>query len=199
MMSAILDRVKASVLPDRQPDVDPIAELARLHSRFIEIGQATDRLLAALTSVREETSMAYRAFTTACETEDQETIKAAMDRWLNAAPRWEHAQREYLSLQAQKNYGSTFLKFKAEFPDARDVLLRAVEHRLVQAKQHAATVLVEEMARMKPEGFDEETIRDSTRCKRANGRVSHLETVKRRIETETIEATWRQLASQLLK
>jgi hypothetical protein len=99
---------------------------------------------------------------------------------------------------ALKTYGSTFTKFKAEFPDVKKVLLRVCELRLAEAEERAATVLGEERARLLPERFTEDEIAASTRVKRAASKVSNLKVVQRRIENETVESLWKIFAPRLL-
>jgi hypothetical protein len=201
-MTSLLEKARAAVLPDRKPpEVDPITQLAKLEARRAEIGAATDRLLLMLSSVQKETSEAYRAFVSACESEseDEEAIRAKMDQWLAVAPKWEHAQREFLSLTAAKNFGSVMTRFQAEYPSARDVLLRAAEYRLSEAKERHADVLSAARQRLVPEGFDLDQVAADPQVRRAAGRISHLETVKRRVQNEPLESVWRQMASQLLR
>jgi hypothetical protein len=52
---------------------------------------------------------------------------------------------------------------------------------------------------LSPEGFTPDEIRDSTRVKRASGRVKNLEAIQRRIENEPLESVWKIFAPQLLK
>jgi hypothetical protein len=195
----VLEKVRA-VLPGGKPpdDTGLVAELARLHSRFIQIEDATNRLLSSLKSVHERERAAYRAFNAACERDDPQVIETALREWLALAPQSEFAEREFAAAHALKNYGSVMTKFKAEFPDAKKVLLRVSELRLAQARERAGVVLAEERARLVPEGFSEDEVRNSTRAKRASGRVRNFETIQRRVENEPIEATWKIFAPQLL-
>jgi hypothetical protein len=199
-VSAVLvEKVRAAILPGgRIDDIDPVAELQRLHSRFIEIETATNRLLTALEQVPQRSQAAYRAFSRACESGDAEAIEKTLAEWLAVAPQAEFALREHAAAHAMKNAGSVMEKFKSEFPDAKKILLRASELRLAQAKEQAGIVLAEERARLSPEGFSDSEIRNSTRSKRATGRVKHLEVIQRRIETEPIEAVWKLFAPRLL-
>jgi hypothetical protein len=197
-VSAVLEKVRA-VLPGGKPDdTGLVAELARLHFRFIDIDKATDRLLAALKGVHERERAAYRAFNAACESGDTEEIAMALEKWLALAPQSEFAEREYSAAHAMKNFGSVMTKFKAEFPDAKKVLLRVSELRLAQAREEACVVLAEERARLIPEGFSEQEVRGSALSKRATGRVRTLETIQRRIANEPLESTWKIFAPQLL-
>ena len=198
-MSAILDRVKDAVLPNRQPGVDCIAELQRLWNRYVEIGAHVERLLTALSSIPAKERAFYQAFSRACEGDDQRAIANALNDWLEWAPRAEFCRREHAANTALKSYGSVLTKFKAEFPAARDVLVRAVEHRLSEAKERHADVLSAARQRLVPEGFDLDQVADDPQVRRAAGRISHLETVKRRIQNEPLESVWRQMASQLLR
>jgi hypothetical protein len=88
---------------------------------------------------------------------------------------------------------------KSEFPGARDVLCRACAYRVTEAEKRAAIVLAEETARLQPEGFSADEISDHPHVAKAIRRVKHLKAVQKRIETETIEATWTAFSSQLLR
>jgi hypothetical protein len=206
-MPSALEKVRTAFLPPKEggkPCIadlacDPIAELEKLEQRRSQIEASTNRLLAALKAVPERERAAYRAFTAACATDDAEQIDVALNRWLSLAGQSEFSGREYNALLAQKNYGSVMTTFKAEFPGAKKVLLRVCELRLAAAKEHAATVLGEETQRLSPEGFTPDEIRDSTRVKRASGRVKNLEAIQRRIENEPLESVWKIFAPQLLK
>jgi hypothetical protein len=198
-VSAVLEKVRAVLPGGGIDDIDPVAELARLHSRFIEIENANERLLSSLKSVHERERAAYRAFNSACERDDPQVIETALREWLVLAPQHEFAEREYAAAHAMKNFGSVMTRFKAEFPDAKKVLLRVSELRLAQAREQAGVVLGEERARLIPEGFSEQEIRGSVLSKRATGRVRNIETINRRIANEPLEATWKIFAGQLLQ
>ena len=198
-MTALLEKMRSAIVPDRQrDDPDPVAELARLHSRYVEIEGATDRLLAALKGVHEKERAAYRAFNAVCESDDPAAIDAALNAWLDLAPKSEFAQREFNAAQALKGYGAVMTKFRKEFPDAKKVLLRVCELRLTEAIKQAARILAEERQRLLPEGFSEDEVRASARAKRAAGKVSNLKVIQRRIENEPLEATWKMFTPRML-
>jgi hypothetical protein len=93
VMTAILEKVRSVITPDHKPRAggkippdhrnfnsdDPIAELRRIHSRYVEIESATDRLLSALKSVHEREREAYRVFNAACERDDAPAIDRALN------------------------------------------------------------------------------------------------------------------------
>jgi hypothetical protein len=178
-------------------DVDAIAELGRLESRRTEIAAATDRLLAALTAIPAREREAYRAFSNACKTDDTRQIEAALDDWLDVAPRAEHARREYNATLALRTYGSTMTTFKGEFPNAKAVLLRACQVRLKQAMDRAGIVLTQETERLRPEGFTADQIADSPQVRRTAGKVRGLNAILSRIQAEPIEVVWKTFAKQL--
>jgi hypothetical protein len=199
-VSAVLEKVRAAILPGGKPDdAALVAELARLHSRFVEIDRSNERLLSALKGVHTRERAAYRAFEKACASDDPQSIEAALNEWLVLAPQSEFAEREFAAAHAMRNFGSVMTRFKSEFPNAKDLLRQVCELRLAQAKEQARVVLAEERARLSPEGFSESEIANSTRAKRATARVKHLEIVRRRIGNEPIESTWKIFAGQLLQ
>jgi hypothetical protein len=191
-------RVMFALLEKPKGDVDAFAELARLESRRAEIGAATDRLLAALSAIPERERETYRAFANACKTDDTRRIEAALDDWLDVAPKAEHARREYNATLAMRTYGSTMTTFKGEFPNAKAVLVRACQARLKQAMDRAGIVLAQETERLRPEGFTADQIADSPQVRRTAGRVRNLNAILSRIETEEIEIVWKTFAKQLL-
>jgi len=178
---------------------DPIAELRRLYTRFIQIGETTDRILKALAEVPQRSQVAYRAFTRACEGGGAETIERTMQAWLSIVPGCEHAMRELAATEAMKHAGSVFEAFKKECPNPRDVLQRACAARLDEARRVAETVLTQERQRLAPEGFSETEIRNSSQSKRALNAVARLERVRERIANEPIEHTFKILAPELLR
>jgi hypothetical protein len=197
-MTAILDRVKDAVLPDRQPDVDPIAELQRLEDRRLEISAHIERILAALSSIPVRERAAYRVFVEACKTDDEHAIESALADWLAIAPQAEFARREFNGLTAEKTYGKMLNDFKRECPDAKKILLMACELRLAQAQETAAIVLADAQRRLQPMRFSADQIADDPVVRRANGKVGQYRTIQKRIEAEGVDA-WRMLARELLK
>src|SRR5262249_8746592 len=191
------EAVRAVFLPQSKPD-DPVAELQRAWNRYVEIERSADRLLSALAAVQTRERTAFRKFDIACQGEDADAINAALAEWLEIAPKVEHSQRVFNAVRQEKIYKGSLTKLKAEFPEVQSVLIRVVELRLAEAEERAATVLRQETARLKPENFSDLEIANSTRVARANGRVSHLETMLRRVKTEELESTWRAFTPRVL-
>jgi hypothetical protein len=194
-MTAILDRVKDAVLPDR---VDPIAELQRLETRRIEIAAHIERILSAFSSIPQRERAAYRVFVESCKSDDEHFIEDSLNDWLAVAPQAEFSRREFNALTAEKSYGKALNDFKREFPDGKKVLLAACDFRLARAQETAAAVLTEARQRLLPMKFSADQIKDDPVVRRANGKVGHYQTIRKRIEVEGVDV-WKMLARELLK
>jgi ribosomal protein L14 len=97
VMAAVLERVR-TVLPGKSPNEsqsdDPIAELALLEQRRVEIVRHHDRVCEALASIPKRESDAYSAFDDACKNGDPEAIAAALSKWALLVAQREYALRQ---------------------------------------------------------------------------------------------------------
>src|SRR5439155_3827777 len=101
------------------------------------------------------------------------------------------------AITATRQYGMELQQFISENRNAKEVLRTVCKCKLDQAKADAERVSAEEKARLGSE-YDDSDVANSPPVRRAAGKVTALEHMLSRIETEKIETTWKSFAEQLL-
>ncbi len=171
--------------------------LRRLEERRREIIAFNDAVVAELASYQEQEQSASAAYSRALKSGDVQQVREALREWLPLRPLVEFAQRELGALNATRTYGGDIEAFKSVAPNAKEVLLAACQCELSAAKADAEQARVDERARLSDE-FDESDVASSPVVRRQAAKVSGLEAMLHRIETESIETTWKSFAEQLL-
>jgi uncharacterized membrane protein YgaE (UPF0421/DUF939 family) len=91
-------------------------------------------------------------------------------------------------------------QFKGEFANAKAVLLHACQYRLAEEREKLSEALERERAHLETygaaKGYD---ANESQPVRRQASRVSWLEKIEKRIESEPVEQTWTHFAREFLK
>jgi len=174
-----------------------LESLRRLEGSRLSIVAFNDAVIAELASYQKREQSASAAYSRAIKSGDLQQVREALREWLPLRPLLEFTQRELGALNATRTYGGDFTQFANENKNAREVLLAACRARLSTANADADQARADERARLSDE-FDESDVASSPIVKRQAAKVSGLEAMLHRSETESIETTWKSFAEQLL-
>ena len=149
--------------------------------------------MAALSQYGQRSQAAAHAFNHSCGTGTTEEIQSSFQTFVRAKACAAEAQQIVIGL-TRESYHDTGAQWSSQHPDAKPNLLRVAGLRLAVAKDKAAAMLEREQARMGDQ-FDGH---DSPVYKREAARVSALEAVLNRIQSQPIQDVFANTASTLL-
>jgi hypothetical protein len=174
-----------------------IAELKSLIQSYHAIEECYRSAACLLSSYEERANKAADAYREALLARDIAGIKAALEVWLPLRPLLDFARIEAGNLSAMRTAGAAVGIFTHEHPGAKATLLKVCELKLSAAKRDAERVTTDETKRLGSE-WEPSDVAASPVVRRAKSKVNHLETQKRRIESESIQSVWN-LAETLLE
>jgi hypothetical protein len=202
-MSALVEKIKA-ILPDRaQRNAEELqaakAELVAIEKRRQAILAFDRTLLGEIGKLLQEHRVACSDYEDALREQNVAAVGPALQRWaLSSAVIGFLRDESAARTRGQAVDQGRVLKLKTEFPDLRQLLQNLCALRLAEAKSSAGVAFVREKAQLASEGFTDEQINNSPRCKRANTLVSRFEAVQKQIETQPIEVVYTAVVRQLL-
>jgi hypothetical protein len=124
--------------------------------------------------------------------------RESLDAWMVAEsllPGTKEAER-LLSALANDRFAEQ--RFRTAHPECREVLRSACEHKLEAARAELDQVRATETKRLKPRGFDAESIEDDLSIRRGRRKVESLENLLAKINDDPDERVW-QNANRLLQ
>jgi hypothetical protein len=193
---ATLKRARSFVPGNNRKLETGLAELRRLVQAQREIEKFHADVVNLLASYQQREREAELLYRTALQSGNVDEVRVAFESWIAIKPFVEVASVECGSLARAKAVGFPLQVLLSKNPNTKQVLLTVVECRLSAAKDEESRVKAEERARLDG-SYDETDIAASPVVRRATSKVAHLETIKKRIESQPIESGWN-LAAGLL-
>lgn len=176
-----------------------LAELRVIEDCRQVIVQWDDQSLNAVREVIGESKLAAGKLHDADQRQDVEEYKNALRDYADVHQRsqvLDNIFREQ-TRQSTLDRGRVGL-LKASFPECKTKLVDALNAKLAVVQENAGEVFAQEKAQLSPEGYDDEQIKNSPRCKRAYGVVAQWESIQRRVAENPVEETWTNVVPQLL-
>ena len=168
-----------------------LEKLAELEQARQAILADFNSLLSYLPTYKTSAQAAQQRFT-------RDLTRESLDAWMVAEsllPGTKEAER-LLSALANDRYAEQ--KFRAAHPEYREVLRSASDYKLKQARAELNEIRERETNRLKPLGFDLESIEDDLSIRWARRKVEGLENLLAKVNDDPDERVW-QNANRLLQ
>jgi len=182
MIATVAERVRSLVPVDKKL-ANALAEIRGRQSRRSEI-EAQFRKRASVTYFVEKLQRAEQKYSGSQSDEDLEAVCLAECLL-------EMATRRSGVAQAQITYGVIDSQFRSEFPDNRELLLKACELRLKVAKAEAERIIPAEQKRLSVEGFSADEIARTRLTKETRDTVERFASLLESIRVRPVEDLWK--------